>query len=100
MPDHVSLDDEPRLDSPEHFHDAGAALADQYPGALSPHQAIKALTWLAQCGYLVSSAEHERAVADLRARLAHAERAADELVAHAEQAANELVARACGMDEK
>lgn len=76
----VSLDDEPQLDSHVHFVEAGRALVDRYPGTLTVHRAVEALTWLAQCGYLVSATEHDRCRGWYAARLAHAEQAADELV--------------------
>jgi hypothetical protein len=76
-----SLDDDRPLDGPEDFTDAAQAFVGRHQGPLTAGHVAQVLSWLASCGYLVSAAEYERACNDYAARLAHVERAADELVA-------------------
>jgi hypothetical protein len=76
-----SLDDDRPLDRPEDFTDAAEAFVGRHQGPLTAQHVAQMLSWLARCGYLVSTAEHERACNDYAARLAHAEQAADDLVA-------------------
>jgi hypothetical protein len=83
MPSHQppSLDDDAPLDGPEQFTDAAQAFVGRHQGPLTAGHVAQVLSWLAQCGYLVSAAEYERASNDYAARLAHVEQAADDLVA-------------------
>jgi hypothetical protein len=76
-----SLDDEAPLDGPEQFADAAEAFVGRHQGPLTAGHVAQVLSWLAGCGYLVSTAEYERACNDYTARLAHVEQAADDLVA-------------------
>jgi hypothetical protein len=55
-------------------------VVDRYPGARTAGRAAQALAWLAQVGYIVSPAEHERRCDEYAALLSHVEQAADDLV--------------------
>jgi hypothetical protein len=76
-----SLDDDLPLDGPEQFTDAAEAFVGRHQGPLTAAHVAQVLSWLARCGHLVSTAEHEHACNWYAARLAHVEQAADELVA-------------------
>jgi hypothetical protein len=76
-----SLDDDAPLDGPEQFTDAAQAFVGRHTGPLTADHVAQMLSWLAQCGYLVSTAEYNRACNWYAARLSHVEQAADELVA-------------------
>jgi hypothetical protein len=76
-----SLDDDQPLDGPDEFTDAAEAFVGRHQGPLTARHVAQILSWLAQCGYLVSSAEHERACNWYAARLQQAQTAADDPVA-------------------
>lgn len=77
----LPLDDDYTLDSPGHFIDAAQALVGRYTGPFTAHHVAKALSWLAQSGYIVSAAEHDRRCVDYAAQMERVERVADDLAA-------------------
>jgi hypothetical protein len=87
-----SLDDDPPLDGPEHFADAAQYLWLNLPELLSPGdigRAAVALSRLADAGYIVSPAQHDRMCQSYADRLRACEEAADELVRRIHEGDNE-----------
>lgn len=72
--------DDPR-EGPEWFAEAAMYFMRRYPvRGLTAIQVADGLSALAEAGYIISPAHHDRVCADYAARLHHCEVAADELV--------------------
>jgi hypothetical protein len=76
-----SLDDEPLATGADAFNEAAGYFLLWYPTrGLTRSQVADGLSRIADAGYIVHPADHERLCNDYAARLAHCEAAADELV--------------------